>query len=64
MYASSNRAAFIAELMADDINEIVSRRALIEGDIDGQIADGLVMVLEESAEEENGRPERIAKESC
>ena len=64
MYASSNRAAFIAELMADDINEIVSRRAPIEGDIDGQIADGLVMVLEESAEEENGRPERIAKESC
>lgn len=63
MYASSDRAAFVARLIEGDIEEVVSKRIPIEGDIDGQIANGLVMVMEESTEgKENGRPDRIAQE--
>ena len=65
MYASPDRAAFIDELMKNDIEGIVVERPVIAGDVDEQIADGLVRILEEAAkEDEDGRRREPAQESC
>lgn len=52
MYASSDRPAYVSEFIKSDVGEIVSERSHIAGDIDSQIADGLVRLLEESTEKE------------
>ena len=65
MYSSPDRAAFIDELMKNDIEGIVVERPEIAGDVDEQIADGLVRILEEAAkEDEDDRRREPAQESC
>lgn len=63
MFAADDRETFVAHLMEEDIEKIVSERPPIVGSIDDQIADGLVKLLEESVEEAgNGECEGPAPE--
>lgn len=60
MYASKRRVVFVQSLIHDDVNAVLRKRPRLTGSVDDEIADGLVIVLKEVAEEGESGKDRDA----